>query len=382
MRTRSLAVITAAAISVAGGLLMSAPAAMAKPQHKGNPIAVAAAPRWRDVSPRPPILDGPEALSCAGPRTCLAVGVLASPGTPGSVTWNGTRWSSRIAPTPSADLGAVSCVKASFCMAVGGSTRDASTVAERWNGSRWIVEKTPSFPEFAALIGVSCSSPNSCTAVGWHVKNTTTYLTLAEHWSGKSWKIQPTPSLIELPTLSDVSCPAARSCVAVGNSAHRMFAEIWNGTSWSLRVIHPPKGAIFGTVDAVSCSSPDACTAVGLYGNGSGYNLPLAERWNGTSWRRQLAAVPAGGLGSELDKVSCASARSCVALGVHDIRPMTSRTIAEVWTGRKWVVQGLRGPEYSAVNNAGSLSCSTAVNCMAAGALALKNAHMWAEHYS
>ena len=64
----------------------------------------------------------------------------------------------------------------------------------------------------------------------------------------------------------------------------------------------------------MSCSSPGACTAVGVFDNLPGTGT-LVERWNGTSWSIQASANPAGAFTSVLFGVSCPAATFCVAVG-------------------------------------------------------------------
>jgi hypothetical protein len=70
-------------------------------------------------------------------------------------------------------------------------------------------------------------------------------------------------------------------------------------------------------LNAVSCTSSDACTAVG---NWSSITIPiglLAAAWNGRRWTVELNNPPPGPPTStlELDGVSCPSRNTCVAVG-------------------------------------------------------------------
>ena len=49
-----------------------------------------------------------------------------------------------------------------------------------------------------------------------------------------------------------------------------------------------------GSIESVSCSAANACTAVGSDHNTSGVDVTLAERWNGTDWQREATPNPAG----------------------------------------------------------------------------------------
>ncbi len=61
-----------------------------------------------------------------------------------------------------------------------------------------------------------------------------------------------------------------RACGPAGRAP-----EIWNGSEWKMMTVPKVKGAF----SAVSCSSSNACTAVG---GGVFGNEPIAARWNGT----------------------------------------------------------------------------------------------------
>jgi len=65
----------------------------------------------------------------------------------------------------------------------------------------------------------------------------------------------------------------------------------------------------------VSCTSAQACTAVGDHGASTSPNLTLAERWNGTAWTIQDTPNPVGATASELRGISCISASACTAAG-------------------------------------------------------------------
>ena len=106
-------------------------------------------------------------------------------------------------------------------------------------------------------------------------------------------------------------------------------------------------------LNGVSCSSPRACTAVGIFEpeGSQGSQLAVAERWNGRRWSSQRVPDQATG-------VSCPSQRDCV--GVGDV----TDGLAERWTGATWAVQ--RKPS---VNDESltQVSCSLPSACTAVG---------------
>jgi hypothetical protein len=60
-------------------------------------------------------------------------------------------------------------------------------------------------------------------------------------------------------------------------------------TTWEIQA-SPNVTVPNGQIQAVSCRSVSACTAVGYYLDRAGRYVPLAQTWNGSSWTKQ--AVP------------------------------------------------------------------------------------------
>ena len=125
------------------------------------------------------------------------------------------------APSSIGTLGsfeAVSCAGPSFCAAVGNYVTTGpypQPLAGVWDGSSWRVEAIPhSHPELN-LEGVACVAASSCQAVGYTLNGT-----LALGWNGTAWTLEATPSphsTKEFPTeLSAVSTVPGGGFVAVG----------------------------------------------------------------------------------------------------------------------------------------------------------------------
>ncbi len=148
--------------------------------------------------------------------------------------------------------------------------------------------------------GVSCVFPQTCISVGsyWNLA-AQAHVTMAEAFDDGAWSVQPTPNPAGASesVLRGVSCVSASECTAVGyykngSGAKLTLAEYWNGSSWSIETMPNPLGASEGELRGVSCPSASECTAVGYYKNGSGGELTLAERWDGSQWSIQLNAEP------------------------------------------------------------------------------------------
>jgi hypothetical protein len=179
-------------------------------------------------------------VSCTSASSCTMVGTYessASVYTPFAESWNGTEWKLQTMPTPTGATatrmhGGVSCTSSSACTGVGYYVNSAGvwmTLAEHWNGAEWAVQSTPdpSGAKTSYFSGVSCTTSTACTAVG--VSETSEkYVTLAEHWNGTEWQVQSTPNG-EKGTghlTGGVSCSSPQSCAAVGNTGETL-AEIY-----------------------------------------------------------------------------------------------------------------------------------------------------------
>jgi hypothetical protein len=328
------------------------------------------------------------AVSCPSATACLAVGnsdngKSLQPDRPLAEGWDGKHWviqhpvSPPAGPVPaSAWLYGVSCTSATSCTAAGdvglSSAAAQGPLAERWNGKRWAVESAPN-PVFggggSVLSAVSCFSGRACTTVG--ERGNVNVSTLAERWDGKRWVAQSTPSPAGgESTLAGVACVSAASCFAVGSSINsdaeaQTLGERWNGSAWvTQRTPNPPAQPGAGNqLDAVACTSPNACTAVGLQLNG-----PLAERWDGTKWSVQATPSPQDPGPGELLAVSCPSPVACLAVGDTDQTGVhRTRTLAERWNGRKWTRQDSPDPAHGYYSFLTGISCSQPATCIAVG---------------
>jgi hypothetical protein len=201
-------------------------------------------------------------------------------------------------------------------------------------------------------------------------------------WQGTSWqffKDVPEPAGVNDFQLSGVSCSSVKFCLAVGffttndSDNTQTVAEMWDGAAWHL--IASPKRNAETTFNAVSCTSPTHCLAVGAFitkkpSTDKFTEFNIAALWNGKTW--QVTRLPGkvgnpfgddlGNLG--LGSISCATASNCMAVGNFGARPAQSfGGIAEAWNGTKWRLTKLRGT----VSNLNDVSCPAANDCLAVG---------------
>jgi len=289
-------------------------------------------------------------------------------------------------------LGGASCSSAKACLAVGyySNSVGLKTLAEAWNGTAWRILTTPN-PAGATdseLAGVSCSSAKACIAVG-----NNGYKTLAEAWNGTKWRIlaTPNPTLLggrfgglDMDLLTGVSAVSATDAWAVGGrstSSGRIgdtLIEHWNGKRWSVVASPNPVGftpanTAFNVLSGVSCSSAKACIAVGNWGTSLSHLKPLAEVWNGTSWRIMTTPSPAARGGDLLNGVSMLSPKDAWAVGGRGlVVGTTTSTLIEHWNGHRWAVTTSPNPLVAGNGLSGVVAVS-ARNIWAVGTIGLNN---------
>jgi hypothetical protein len=315
-------------------------------------------------------------VSCASPRACTAAGFstdTAGESTTLAERWDGTRWRIQPAPVPagavSATFGAVSCPSARACTAVGeyfsAGQRDLA-LAERWSGGHWRLQQIPRPPKTArgsTLSGVSCPAADRCFASGWYFTASGS-AAFAASWDGTRWRVQPMPGPARSGHLLGVSCGSPAACVAVGDKG----TEVWNGTAWRYLALARPAGAQATALNGVSCTSASFCTAVGDYFSPSAGPLTLAETWNGTAWRVRPSPSPLIAGRNQLNTVSCTSPRACTAVGVDaasDFAPPGG--FAESWNGTRWRLQPVPAPAGAVLTELFGVSCLVPAACTAAG---------------
>jgi hypothetical protein len=319
-------------------------------------------------------------LSVAVTLALAGAGLAAASG-PVPAFAAGPAWS--VVPTPNrvgpsnGSLNAVSCVSASLCFAVGSSagaiTSDnpTATLIESWNGTKWSIMKSPTEGTDSSLEGLSCTSASACMAVGQYeipvAGAEPEPRTLTESWNGSAWSIVPsaTPATSTELSLDAVSCESATACTAVGDSFDNgvgvvTLIESWNGSTWSIVPSPTPAGASTVELNGVSCVSATACVAVGRSLSTTDVVTTLAESWNGSTW----SIVPSPNknlIYNGLAGVSCVAATSCIAVGYYGPGPDSASSLVESWNGSTWSVVPSPG------GNLTGVSCVSATSCTAVG---------------
>jgi hypothetical protein len=144
------------------------------------------------------------------------------------------------------------------------------------------------------------------------------------------------------------------------------WSASWNGKRWEQESTVTPAGAATTELSAVSCTSNTACLAVGSYGRPSwlGGDLLLAEIWNGRRW---VLDDPRSHPSSNFNAVSCVTDTWCVAVGRGADVP---GALAEGWTGKSWSLE----PVEAGKGQLNGVSCLSKTNCFAVGGQSLAGA--------
>jgi hypothetical protein len=351
--------------------------------------APAAAPTWSIQPTRTPAGSRSAvltAVSCPTRMACTAVGYATAQSGAGVALaehWNGARWSiERTAVLPGARGGllfGVSCPSAAACTAVGSvisRSGRSRPLAERWNGSRWTRQPIRAPTGGVSYLGsVSCPSAADCTAVGYAGDRLgTAGVALTARWSAHRWTIKRTirPSSARASFLSGVSCTGPRACTAVGysneaNGAQVPLAERWDGTRWTIQPIPRLPGEASVQLARVACASETFCMAAGSFTTVTGIDVMLAERWDGARWARQGTRYPDGARYVRFAGVSCASPRSCTAVGLFNDAQGSDATLAERWNGARWTISRLPTLAGASRSSLGAVSCQSATTCTAVG---------------
>jgi photosystem II stability/assembly factor-like uncharacterized protein len=177
-------------------------------------------------------------------------------------------------------------------------------------GTTWSNGMGPAY--FPGLEHVSCASTRDCVAVGSN--DVVDYTTDG----GSSWSVDDRVPEKQSSTDSfiGVSCASTRDCVAVGRQILAVGSDPFaiyatdGGRSWSVGTLPAHNSAEFypPELNDVSCASTRDCVAVG--GGGAAYTND-----GGSSWSYSIGTVLST---LEFIAVSCPSTRDCVALGEND----------------------------------------------------------------
>lgn len=358
--------------------------------------------RW--TGPTLPTIPGPadawfSAVSCTSATSCAAVGAYQNQervDEPLAATSSTSGWTATPLSLPAGatgvQLAGVSCVP-SLCVAVGSETVETDgelvlvPLVEELGTSGWtpVAVPTPSGTSANWLAGVSCTSAESCVAVGTAVSSSgdpaepvaygDLVLTLQDEvWSAT---VEPTPAgTIASNGLQGVDCSSSMSCVAVGGmyqpsswSTPPMIETLSGGTWQPSSAPNPPGKHMYGGLIGVGCSSPEHCLAVGSAADppgGDAYWYPAAE--SGPAPWTASSPGPSGWIDTGLAGAACPSTTTCVGVGTESpYGPPDGTAVAVIDTSGTWSSLDLPTPASASGASLSSISCATDTQCTAVG---------------
>ena len=242
----------------------------------------------------------------------------------------------------------------------------------------------------ATLLGDSCATTASCTAVGFYdIPSEDIVPALTENYASGKWAAEePIPQYSAYVTEGlSVSCTAPEQCLLVGehfSTATRpgMLAELaspTNPTEWSMVQWNNPRGVRWGLFDYVSCTGSMYCMAVGTdqqRGSKESEQDYAAQYTLGGGMHTVSTSNPPHARWSDLAGVSCLSATDCIAVGDYQNAAKHIQTFAAQWNGSKWTLQ-LKTPNLAkqADTEFNDVDCASAKRCVAVGDIVSRGKH-------
>ncbi len=277
------------------------------------------------------------------------------------------------APAGTGALEAVACATPSTCWAVGAmpvgrqtpSSGGATVVLARTTdaGARWGTVRVHTRAP-VELTAVSCPDRRHCTAVGaTSLQGLPVGAVLTTADGGRTWTPLPAPA--SSVDLAGVACRTALACVALATDGTTYWAATTTdgGRIWQ-RAGDLPAG--FGGAGGLTCPRPGLCLVAGYtaVAPGKGAGAVAVSNDGGAAWK--VATLPAGtGL---LHTVACLRAGPCLAAGTTsttdtDLLPAPGALLTSSDGGATF--EARRSPP--AMDDAFGLACTGPARCVLVG---------------
>lgn len=179
---------------------------------------------------------------------------------------------------------------------------------------------------------------------------------LIEHTNGTAWHVSPTASAPgrQLNGIA-ASSPSRAWAVGVGNSGRPLILA-WNGSSWSKVTAPLPAGASGGFLAGIRAFSSSDVTAVGSWDSSTGEG-PLVEHWNGSAWKAKAAPNPSGCSGTLNSVAAVPGSGKRFAVGFcQDNVTFANTALIERFSGGSWSIVNAPAPAGSVLQSVTPLS--------------------------
>ena len=322
-----------------------------------------------------------DAVTCAGPTHCWAVGALGPSSATGTTTSvppaaatvidatidGGKTWTAQsLTLNPAPALTAVSCPSVRLCMAAGLSTSGTAGVVVTTGdgGASWSQAAVPTGA--IDVSGVVCASPTDCTAIA---TDGTTFWSARSTDFGQTWEREG-----DLPAglldASNLSCALGAACLVTGYTAttagHGQGAiaiSTDGGSTWTAAVV--PAGT--GLLQDAICATTSSCLAVGTTSTAVSNVVPahgalLSSADGGHTW----VALAGTGPIDDIFGIDCPSGSVCVMVGTKWIGSPAVGTGAVAHSSDGGANFTTSATEYTPLALTG-LACPTTRRCVAVG---------------
>jgi hypothetical protein len=356
-------------------------------------------------------------LSCTSPGDCEAAGSYSNGG--GQILGlianeSGGHWTvpvSLAAPAGAAGnqgvtVYGVSCGAVGNCAAVGSYENghgDTTTFVDSERGAHWLRPKTLPLPANALVRGqdalvrsVSCSSANTCSAIGTYQDNnpvgTRTEGFVANErkgaWSRARQIALPASNFNPFVTVSQIACSSSADCVGVGsfiNNNDVTEALVVNevGGVWhrAQALTLPASASRFAdaSVTEVTCLEDSSCATFGTFNTTSGaIEAMSASESNGVWGSASALAMPSNAAANPhvflfgFGGISCAASDNCSVGGQYkdsagDYQGFLENEVNGVWSPATQVSLPTNGSSGGQNGGVVAISCPSLGDCQASG---------------
>jgi photosystem II stability/assembly factor-like uncharacterized protein len=322
-----------------------------------------------------------DAVTCAGPTHCWAVGAPgpaeatgttpSAPASPAAVidatVDGGMTWTAQpVALTPAPVLTAISCPSDRLCMAVGlsGTGTGGVVLTAADGGATWAPASVPAGA--IVVTGVECTGADDCTAIAG---DGTTFWSAHSTDFGQTWVREGDlpPGFMDA---GDLSCATGAACLVTGFTAttagHGQGAlaiSTDGGGTWTAATV--PTGT--GLLQGAACATISSCLAVGTTSTTVSAPVPaqgslLTSDDGGHTWTHAAGAEPI----DDIFGIECPSRSICAMVGTNWVGTPAVGTGAVAHSSDGGADFTASATEYTPLALTG-LSCPTTQRCVAVG---------------
>ncbi|HMA38232.1 MAG TPA: S-layer homology domain-containing protein [Chloroflexia bacterium] len=256
-----------------------------------------------------------DAINCASPTNCWAVGTTNVGGIYQTFTTrstgNGTSWT--IIPSPNMGNGnnvlqgvAVLALDSAFSLGYSTNNGVTSELIEYWNGTALSIVPSPVVTGTNALTGISFVSPTEGYASGYQIDSSGHFHPLALYYNGTSWSLLPASSIDTI--FNAVWAAGTNNVYFAGSSIVNglVVPAVWHWNGVSGTVLQTASiGTGFNVFYAIGGFS--TAWGAGYYNNSSGVGQTLVEHQDCGTPTPAATGTPATGTPVPTTTPGCAA---------------------------------------------------------------------------